>query len=151
MSNKTRTSYSPLVARLARLATAAHVSLYRLTGGAIGSRAQHMPVLLLTTTGRKTGKQHTTPLVYFADGDGFIVVASNGGQGKLPNWWLNMRQNKQAQIEIGKKQLRMSVHEADPEEHQRLWPHAVAGFSGYAKYQQRTPYPIPLVILHPMD
>jgi deazaflavin-dependent oxidoreductase (nitroreductase family) len=109
-----------------------------------------MPVLLLTTIGRKTGKHHTTPLVYFADGEDFVVVASNGGQGKLPNWCLNMRQNKQAHIEIGKKQLRVNAQEADPEERQRLWPHAVAGFSGYAQYQHRTPYPIPLVIFHPM-
>ncbi len=151
MSNEVRTSYPPIVARLARLATAAHVSLYRLTGGAIGRRAQNMPVLLLTTIGRKSGKQHTTPLVYLEDGDGFVVVASNGGQGKLPNWWLNMRQNKQAYIEIGRKRLRVSVQEANPEERQRLWPRVVAGYSGYEKYQQRTPYTIPLVILHPIE
>jgi len=141
--------YPPIVARFARLATAAHVALYRLTGGAIGGRAQHMPVLLLTTTGRKSGKQHTTPLVYLADGDSFVVVASNGGQGKLPNWWLNMRKSRQAQIEIGRKHLRVSVQEANPEERQRLWPRVVAFRAGHEKYQERTPYPLPLVILHP--
>ena len=77
--------YPPLVARLARLATAAHVALYRLSGGAIGGRAQHMPVLLLTTIGRKSGREHTTPLVYLADRDDYVVIASNGGQAKLPN------------------------------------------------------------------
>ncbi len=110
-----------------------------------------MPVLLLTTTGRKSGKQHTTPLVYLANGDGFVVVASNGGQGKLPNWWLNMRESKQAHIEIGRKRLRVSVQEANPEERQRLWPRVVACRAGHEKYQQRTPYPIPLVILHPEE
>src|SRR6266516_4019304 len=150
MSIEKRTSYPPIVARLARLATAAHVTLYRLTGGAIGGRAKNLPVLLLTTTGRKSGKQHTTPLVYVADGDGFVVVASNGGQGKLPNWWLNMRTSKEARIEIGRNHLRVSVQQANPEERQRLWPRAVAGFSGYEKYQERTPYPIPLVIFHPI-
>src|SRR5258708_34257358 len=88
--NLLRAPYPPIVARLARLAIAAHVALYRLSGGTIAGRAQHMPVLLLTTTGRKSGKQHTTPLVYLADGDGFVVVASNGGQGKLPNCGLNL-------------------------------------------------------------
>src|SRR5262249_50410811 len=96
-------SYSPIVARLARLATAAHVALYRLSGGAIGGRAQHMPVLLLTTTGRKSGKEHTTPLVYLADGDDYVVIASNGGQAKLPNWWLNIREARQAHVELGRK------------------------------------------------
>lgn len=150
MAQTSRTSYPPLAARFARLATAAHVSIYRLTGGAIGRSILNLPVLLLTTTGRKTGKPRTTPLAYFTDGADFFVVASNGGQGKLPNWWLNMRGNGLAQIEIGRKKLRVSVQEADPVERQRLWARAVAGFAGYARYQQQTPYPIPLVILHPM-
>src|SRR5207302_8286236 len=142
--------YPPIVARFARLATAAHVALYRLTGGAIGGRAQHMSVLLLTTTGRKSGKQHTTPLVYLADGDSFVVVASNGGQGKLPNWWLNIRQSKQASMEIGRKRFQASVQEAKAEERQRLWAQVVAYGAGHETYQERTPYPIPLIIFHPV-
>ncbi len=146
-----------LVGNLHWLIQAAHllvgigamVLIRRMTGAAIGGRAQHMPVLLLTTTGRKSGKQHTTPLVYLADGDSFVVVASNGGQGKLPNWWLNMRESKQAYIERGRKRLRVSVQEANPQERQRLWPRVVACRAGHEKYQERTPYPIPLVILHP--
>jgi deazaflavin-dependent oxidoreductase (nitroreductase family) len=140
--------YPPIVVRLARLATAAHVSLYRLTGGAIGGRAQNMPVLLLTTTGRRSGKHHTTPLVYLADGDDCVVVASNGGQARLPNWWLNIRKSKQASIEVGRKQLRVSAQEANPEERKRLWPRVVACRAGHEKYQERTPYSIPLVIFH---
>lgn len=143
--------YPSLVARLARLATAAHVALYRLTGGAIGGRAQHMPVLLLTPIGRKSGREHTTPLVYLADGDDYVVVASNGGQAKLPNWWLNICESKQARIELGRKQLRVQVQEANLEERQRLWPHVVAYRAGHEKYQERTPYPLPLVILHPAE
>jgi deazaflavin-dependent oxidoreductase (nitroreductase family) len=143
--------YPLLVARLARLATAAHVALYRLTGGAIGGRAQHMPVLLLTTTGRKSGKQRTTPLVYLADGDRFVVVASNGGQAKLPNWWLYLRNVKQAWIRMGRKQLWVRVQQASPEERQRLWPRVVAYHAGYETYQERTPYPLPLVIFTPEE
>jgi len=143
--------YPPIVARLARAAIAAHVALYRLSGGTIGGQARHMPVLLLTTIGRKSGKQHTTALVYMPDGNAFVVVASNGGQAKLPNWWLNLRQSKQASIEVGRKQLRVSIQEANPEERQRLWPRVIAYRAGHETYQERTPYPLPLVILHPEE
>lgn len=143
--------YPPLVARLARAAISAHVALYRLSGGKVGGQAQHMPVLLLTTTGRKSGKPHTTALVYMPDGDDFVVVASNGGQAKLPNWWLNMRKSKQAQIEVERKRLRVSVQEANGEERQRLWSRIIAYRAGHEAYQERTPYPLPLVILHPEE
>ena len=143
--------YPPIVARLVRLGTAAHVALYRLTGGTIGGRIQHMPVLLLTTIGRKSGKQRTTPLVYLADGDDVVVVASNGGQGKLPNWWLNIRESKQAQIEIGRKHLHIRVQEAHSEERQRIWVRVLAYGAGHKTYQERTSYPLPLVIFHPIE
>ncbi len=141
--------YVPSLARLARLAVAGHVALYRLSGGTIAGRIRHMPVLLLTTLGRKSGKEHTTALVYMPDGDDFVVVASNGGQARLPNWWLNMRKNKQAIIEVGRKRLKVSVQEANPEQRQRLWPRLIAYRAGHEAYQERTPYPLPLVILHP--
>jgi F420H(2)-dependent quinone reductase len=141
--------YPPLVARLARAAIATHVALYRLSGGKIGGQAQRMPVLLLTTTGRKSGKEHTTALVYMPDRENFVVVASNGGQAKLPNWWLNVRKSKQARIEVGRKRLRVSVQEANGEERERLWSHIIAYRAGHESYQERTPYPLPVVILHP--
>jgi deazaflavin-dependent oxidoreductase (nitroreductase family) len=143
--------YSPLGARLARLGTAGHVALYRLSGGKLGGTILGLPVLLLTTIGRKSGKQHTTPVAYFPNGDGYIIVASNQGQGKLPNWWLNMRESKRAQIEIGRKQMRASAQQASPQERQRLWPSVVARLSNYERYQQSTPYPIPLILLHPEE
>jgi deazaflavin-dependent oxidoreductase (nitroreductase family) len=101
-----------------------------------------MPVLLLTTTGRKSGKQHTTPLVYMPDGDAFVVIASNSGQARLPNWWLNMRKSKQAQVEVGRKRLRVSVQEASGEERQRLWSRIIDYRAGHEAYQERTPYPL---------
>lgn len=139
------------VPSIARAATGSHVFLYRLTGGALGGRLLNAPVMLVTTTGRKTGKQHTTPLVYLPDGDRFLVIASNGGQGKLPNWWLNMRVSKQASIEIGRRHLRVSAQEADPAERQQLWPGIVTAVPAYGTYQRRTPYPIPVAILHPVE
>lgn len=141
--------YPPLVVRLARIAITAHVGLYRLSGGTLGGHAQRMPVLLLTTIGRKSGKSHTTPLVYLPEGEDFVVVASNGGQARLPNWWLNMRKSKQAQIEVGRRQLCVSAREANGEERQQLWSRIIAYRAGHEAYQERTPYPLPLVILHP--
>lgn len=143
--------YPPLVARLAKAAVATHVALYRLSGGKVGGHAQHMPVLLLTTIGRKSGKPHTTALVYLPDGEDFVVVASNGGQARLPNWWLNLLQNNQAQIEIGRRHLHISAREAEGEERQRLWPRVMAYHAGHETYQERTPYPLPLIILHPVQ
>jgi len=143
--------YPPLVIRLARLAIAGHVALYRLSGGTIAGQAQHMPVLLLTTIGRKSGKQHTTALVYMPDGGDFVVVASNGGQARLPNWWLNIRESKLASIEVGRKRLRVSVREAKSEERQRLWAQVITYRAGHETYQERTPYPLPVVIFHPIE
>lgn len=143
--------YPPLVARLAKAAVAAHVALYRLSGGKLGGHAQHMPVLLLTTIGRKTGKPHTTALVYLPDGEDFVVVASNGGQARLPNWFLNLRQSNQAQIEVGRRRLRVSIQEATGEERERLWSRIIAYRAGHEAYQERTPYPLPLIVLHPVQ
>lgn len=114
-------------------------------------RLLNAPVMPVTTKGRKTGKQHTTPLVYLPDGDRFFVIASNGGQGQLPNWWLTMRASKQVSIEIRRKRLRVSAQEVDPTERQRLWPGIVTAVLAYGAYQRRTPYPIPVVILHPVE
>lgn len=139
------------VPSIARAATGSHVFLYRLTGGALGGRLLNAPVMLVTTTGRKTGKQHTTPLVYLPDGDRFLVIASNGGQGKLPNWWLNMRASKHASIEIGRRHLQVSAQEADPAERQQLWPGIVTAVPAYGAYQRRMSYPIPVVILRPAE
>jgi F420H(2)-dependent quinone reductase len=125
------------------------IMLYRLTGGAMGGRMQNMSVLLLTTTGRKSGKQYTTPLLYRPENDRLLVVASNGGSGKLPNWWLNVRSGTPVHIEIGRTHQQVRARQADGEERQRFWPLLVADYPGYEKYQQRTAYPIPVVILSP--
>lgn len=125
------------------------ILLYRLTGGAIGGRLQNMSVLLLTSTGRKSGKQYTTPVLYRPANDHFLVVASNGGSGKLPNWWLNVRSGTPVHIEIGRTRQRVRARQADGEERQRFWPLLVADYPGYEKYQERTAYPIPVVILSP--
>jgi len=127
----------------------AHNVLYRATGGRFGSRLLGMPVLLLTTTGRRSGKSRTTPLLYVRDGDAVVVVASNGGSDFFPAWWLNLRSNPQAEVEIGRARTRVIARKASPAERVRLWPEFTSGYPGYAKYATRTSREIPVVILEP--
>ena len=80
-----------------------HAWLYRTTGGRIGHRAGHITHLLLTTTGRKSGEPRTVTLTYMAEGDNYILVASNGGADRHPVWWLNLKKNPRAQVQVGKE------------------------------------------------
>jgi deazaflavin-dependent oxidoreductase (nitroreductase family) len=150
MSVAARSARPALVSRIIRFFTATHVSLYRLLGGTLVGGSKKLPILLLTTTGRKSGKQHTTPLYCTLDGDRYIVIASNGGAGALPNWWLNMRKGGTAQVEIGRKRVQVSAQVAEGEERARLWSRMVASYPGYDTYQERTSYSIPVVILSPI-
>src|SRR5262245_57624301 len=82
-----------------------YIFLYRLTSGAIGGRMAGLNVLLLTTTGRKTGQPRTTPLGYFKDDSNFVIIASNGGAENNPAWFYNLKSNPQVNLQIGNKQL----------------------------------------------
>ncbi len=134
-----------------RLVMRAHSALYRATGGKVAGKVGGNPVLLLTTTGRKSGQQRTTPLLYLADAQSFVVVASAGGAPKHPAWWLNLKTNPEATIEVGERRMRVQGEEAGPEEKARLWPKLVAMYSGYSDYQRKTNREIPIGILHPVS
>jgi deazaflavin-dependent oxidoreductase (nitroreductase family) len=129
--------------------TVLHNALYRAIGGRVAGRMKGMPVLLLTTKGRKSGKPRTTPLLYLRDGERIVVVASNGGSDYVPAWWLNLRSSPDATIELGRARTRVSAREASPDERARLWPEFTSRFSGYARYATRTAREIPVVILEP--
>src|SRR6476660_5611933 len=86
-----------------RLMTGLHEFWYRMTDGLVGGNFMGAPMLLLTTTGRKTGQKHTTPLVYLRDGDDVVVIASNGGSDKHPQWWLNLTADPRAEVQAGNK------------------------------------------------
>ncbi|MDP9238927.1 MAG: nitroreductase family deazaflavin-dependent oxidoreductase [Chloroflexota bacterium] len=104
--------------------------VFRLTGGAIGSRFGKAQVLLLTTTGRKSGKQRTTPLSYVDDGDNVAVVASNGGRDDAPLWWRNLQANPEATIRTRRTTRNVRAQQATAEEQSRLWPSADGGVPG---------------------
>jgi deazaflavin-dependent oxidoreductase (nitroreductase family) len=134
----------------ARLVTGFHEAVYRLTNGRIGNRGFGMPVLILTTTGRKTGKQRTTMLTSpVQDGDSVVLVASYGGDDRHPTWFLNLRDNPQVEITMEGRTRRMRARVATPEEKAELWPRVVAAYRGYGQYQTRTDRDIPLVICEP--
>jgi deazaflavin-dependent oxidoreductase (nitroreductase family) len=103
-----------------RLFTELHTFFYRLSGGKLGGHFGKGPVLLLTTTGRKTGKQRTTPLIYRQEDGNLILVASNGGAPTHPVWWLNLQAKPEAEVEIGSKKMHVTARQADAQERASL-------------------------------
>ena len=121
-----------------------HGALYRLLRGRLpGTR--HM--LILTTTGRKSGKRRPVPLLYVNDGSDWIVVASNGGRDSPPAWWLNLQDKPEATMEIRGTLQRVSAEPVDATDRSRLWGELVAIFHRYEKYAQSADRTIPLVWL----
>jgi deazaflavin-dependent oxidoreductase (nitroreductase family) len=126
-----------------------HLIIQRLSGGRLLGRLAGMPVLLLTTTGRRSGKARTTPLTFFREGPDLVVIASNGGADRPPDWSLNLEDDPHAVVQIGRHRLTVIARPASPEERERLWVRITATYSGYAKYQKKTARQIPVVILTP--
>ena len=132
-----------------RYGGALHRFLYRASGGRIGGHAWGLRVVLLTTTGRRTGKRRTVPLCSLRDGDATVVIASYGGLDRPPAWWLNLEAHPDAQLEDGRDRRAMRARTASPEERARLWAEVTAKAPGYLEYERRTSREIPVVILEP--
>jgi deazaflavin-dependent oxidoreductase (nitroreductase family) len=127
-----------------------HARVYRLTYGLVGHRFPGAPpMLLLDHVGAKSATKRTIPLVYIDDGPDVVVVASKGGHPKHPAWYHNLRANPDTTVQIGAGRRPVHARVASPQERKRLWPKAVATYSGYRDYQERTSREIPLVILEP--
>lgn len=126
-----------------RLFSTIHVFLYRLFGGAIGARMNGLPVLLLTTTGRKTGKPRTKPLVYLRDGADYIIAP---GILARPDWYLNLQLQPNATIRVGQAKYVISAEEAADETYSKLWELAPPYWHDY---RRNYPGQMPLVILRP--
>jgi deazaflavin-dependent oxidoreductase (nitroreductase family) len=105
--------------------------------------------LLLTTTGRKSGKPYTTPLIYGEDGGDYVVVASKGGAPGHPDWYLNLRDNPQVEIQVGPEVLSATARTADAGEKARLWPKMVEIWPDYEAYERKTDRDIPVIVVTP--
>jgi deazaflavin-dependent oxidoreductase (nitroreductase family) len=126
-----------------------NVPLYRLSGGRIGGRINRAPVLLLTTTGRKSGQKRTAPVVYLADGENVVVIGSNAGHNRAPAWSLNLKANPQAEVEIGRERRQVRARVAGGEERAELWRKHNEQYSGFDEYEARTDRDIALFVLEP--
>ncbi|MFI6480472.1 nitroreductase family deazaflavin-dependent oxidoreductase [Nonomuraea sp. NPDC050663] len=126
-----------------------HVKRYQETGGAEGHDWNGATVLLLTTTGRRSGEPYTTPVIYQRDGDVHVVVASNGGEPKDPDWYLNLLADPDAEIQVGPDRHRVTARTAEPEEKPQLWGLMTRIWPDYDAYQGKTDREIPVVVLEP--
>jgi F420H(2)-dependent quinone reductase len=132
---------------LTRAFIGAHKALYSLSDGRIGGRIGAQRILLLTTTGRRSGARRTVPLVYFEDGERLVLIASKGGAPTDPLWWENLRQSPEALVQLGGEKRRMRARIASVEERARLWPRVKRENPAYAEYEKRTSREIPVVLL----
>ncbi len=126
-----------------------HMTRYIETGGEDGHEWRGVQTLLLTTTGKKSGKKTTTPLIYGTDGDRYLIVASKGGAAKHPMWYTNLDANPDVEILVKDKTIAGKARTAGPEEKPALWKKMAALFPNYDEYQQKTDREIPVVIIEP--
>ena len=124
-----------------------HVAVHRLTGGRLGQRWDGGAVAFITTTGRRTGRPHTTPLVCIAHPDGVAVVASNGGSDRPPDWLLNLQQHPLAEIELAGAKRSVVARLADDIEQEPLADSFVRAYPRFERYRQRSRRAIPVVVL----
>jgi deazaflavin-dependent oxidoreductase (nitroreductase family) len=134
-----------------RIFGSVHRRVYRLTGGKVGGQIGKLPVLLLTTIGRQSGRPRTQPLAYTHVGDGYAVIASKGGAAQHPLWYLNLRANPLAEVTVGRETRKVLAREAQGEERERLWRALANLYPGYDRYAQKTSRRIPVVVLERAD
>jgi deazaflavin-dependent oxidoreductase (nitroreductase family) len=130
-----------------------HRGLLMISCGRLGRRVGGMPVLELTTTGRKSGQPRSVMLTSpVQQGNAIVIVASRGGDDRHPAWFLNLRDRPEVEVAVaGKPKQAMRARIATPEERAVLWPRVTARYHGYGSYQKRTDREIPLVLLEPAE
>ena len=147
---------SPVVPKIMKYMAIAQVWVYRRTGGRVGGTwrigagfRKPVPTLLLEHRGRKSGKAFTTPLLYILDGADVVVVGSQGGLPKHPQWYLNLRAHPDTHVQIRAERRAVRARTADAGERARLWPVVVDAYADFDNYQAWTEREIPVVILEP--
>src|SRR5215203_1753275 len=133
-----------------KVGTGIHRAVFNVSKGRIFGKAFGMPLVELVTTGRKSGKERSTMLaVPITDGDRLVLVASFGGDDRHPAWYLNLQANPEVRATIASTTRTMIARTATEEERAELWPQITSRYQGYARYQEGTERPIPVVILEP--
>jgi deazaflavin-dependent oxidoreductase (nitroreductase family) len=132
-----------------RWGTRLHAAIYRHTRGRVLGRVGGQPVLLLETAGRRTGQPRTTPVQYLADGDTFVVVASNAGAARPPAWYLNLRANPHAQVQVGERTIDVRAQEAAGQERAELWQRLTAANRYLERAARKAGRDLPLMALVP--
>jgi len=129
-----------------------NIFFYRLTGGVLGGKMADSTVLLLTTTGRKTGKQRTTPLRYLPHDKGYMIVASNWGQEKPPAWLVNLQANPQVNFQVMNKRMTAHAEIASDAERPALYQKFIEADPRFIEYEKTAkPRTIAIVILNPQS
>jgi len=124
-----------------------HVRRYRETDGDVGYLWNGVPTLILTTTGRRSGEPHSTPLIFGQDGDDYVVVASKGGAPRHPDWYRNLVDHPEVDVQVKGDRFRARARTAEGDERRRLWKLMTDIWPAYDQYQQRTDRQIPVVVL----
>jgi deazaflavin-dependent oxidoreductase (nitroreductase family) len=132
-----------------RLFMALHAGIYRLSGGKLGGSMAGTRVLLLTTTGRKSGKTFTTPLGCFEYQGGYLIVASNAGQASHPGWYFNLQNNPRVTVQVMDKEMPVTAEVLSGEARSLAWQQVISRAPNYAAYAKKTNREIPLVLLRP--
>jgi len=128
-----------------------NASLIRLTNGRIGGRLGTQTILLLETTGRKSGQPRVVPIAYFFHEGIYLVVGSNWGRDKHAAWYLNLKKTPRATLTVNGQKIPVESHEAQGDEYARLWKFATERHPPYLGYQEMTSRHIPIVVFRPLD
>ena len=126
-----------------------NVLLYRLSRGRLGSQMAGYSILLLHTTGRKSGVAYTIPLTYFQDGENYLLVASNWGRQHNPGWYYNILHQPEVTIQVNDQVLAVKAYQALGDEYTRLWEMVTSRNNFYVRYQKQTSRQIPIMVLTP--
>ena len=138
---------------LIRIVSKVHGYIYRISRGRVGKQLGKVAILLLTTTGRKSGKKRSVPLTAIPYGAKYILVASFGGSPVHPAWLINIRQNPAVHIRVGSivKQAKASIIKTTDTGYEEMWGKAIAIYGGYANYRRATSRHIPIVVITPHE
>lgn len=151
MASTTKKQRSPFLGIILPL----HRWLYRTTGGRIGGKLAGIPMLLLYTVGRKSGKNYVMPLAYHPhttdDGTAYVVVASNSGFDRHPGWYFNVLADENAQAQVMGETFNVSVRELTGDEYDSVWVQAIQTNRAWAGYKEKTTRKIPLILLIPQS